>query len=50
MGVDPSLGKDNELFGMGIKNVNALEKGLSPPDLGKNTITLFLEQIDDMTE
>lgn len=26
-----------------------LEKGLSPPKLGKATMTLFLEQIDDVT-
>ena len=49
MGVDPSMGKDNELFGVGIKNVVTLEKGLSPPRLGKTTISLFLEQIDDVT-
>ena len=49
MGVDPSLGKDNELFGVGIKNAVTLEKGLSPAKLGKTTLTLFLEQIDDVT-
>ena len=26
-----------------------LERGLSPTGLGKNTVSLFLEQIDDMT-
>ena len=49
MGVDPSLGRDNELFGVNVKNVVTLEKGLSPPKLGKATMTLFLEQIDDVT-
>jgi len=49
IGVDSSLGKDNELFGLGIKNVNTLEKGLAPHGLGKHSISLFLEQIDDMT-
>ena len=49
MGVDPSLGKDNELFGIGIKNVNVLEAGLGPSNSGKKTISIFLEQIDDMT-
>ena len=49
MGVDLSLGKDNELFGVGINNVNALENGLAPPGSGKKTVSIFLEQIDDMT-
>ena len=48
MGVDPSMGKDTELFGLDVKNVNTLEKGLSPHNLGKKTASLFLEQIDDM--
>ena len=42
MGVDPSLGKENELFGIGIKNVNVLEAGLGPKS-GKKTISFFLE-------
>ena len=42
MGVDPSLRKDNELFGVGIQNVNVLEKGLVPSGLGKKIISLFL--------
>ena len=49
MGVDPSLGKDNELFGVSVKNMVTLEKGLLPPKLGKATMTLFLEQVDDVT-
>ena len=48
MGVDPSMGKESELFGVDLKNVNHLEKGLSPKNLGKQTASLFLEQIDDM--
>ena len=49
IGVDPSLGKENEIFGVGLKNVNVLEAGVAPPNLGKKTISIFLEQIDDMT-
>ena len=41
--VDPLLGKENELFRMGFKNVKTLEKGLALPRLGKETISLFLE-------
>ena len=48
-GVDESLGKDNELFGVDVKSVTALEKGLGPHKLGKQSTSLFLEQIDDMT-
>ena len=48
MGVDPSMGKDTELFGFDIKNINALEANLAPENLGKKTASLFLEQIDDM--
>ena len=33
---------------MDLKNVNNLEKGLAPTNLGKKTSSLFLEQIDDM--
>ena len=49
MGVDPSLGKDNELFGVGTKNVVPLENELAPSKLGKTTVSLFLEQINDVT-
>ena len=49
VGVDPSLGKENELFGIGIKNVNVLEAGLAPTNAGKKTICIFVEQIDDVT-
>ena len=49
MGVDASLGRENELFGVGIKNVNVLEKGLGPKSLGKKSTSLLLEQIDNMT-
>ena len=48
MGVDPSMGKDSELFGVDLKNVVNLEKGLAPANLGKKTASLFLEQINDM--
>ena len=41
--------KDSELFGVGLKHVNNLEKGLAPAKLGKCTVTLFLEKIDDVT-
>ena len=48
-GVDASSGKDSELFGVDLKSVNVLERGLAPSGLGKHTTSLFLEQIDDMT-
>ena len=47
--VDPSRGKDHKLFGTVTKNVTVLGKGISPSKLGKKTVSLFLEQIDDMT-
>ena len=43
------MGKDNELFGVNLKNVNALEEGLGIPGIGKTTRRLFLEQMEDMT-
>ena len=43
------MGKDNEFFEIGIKNVNTLEKGLDSLSAGKKIISSFLEQIDDMT-
>ena len=49
VGVDESLGKDNELFGVDIKSVNVLERGLAPTGLDKNSTLLFLENIGDMT-
>ena len=49
VGVGASLGKETELFGLDIKSVNVLERGLAPTGLGKNATSLFLEQIDDMT-
>ena len=49
IGVDPSMGKDNELFNVNLKNVDALEDGLGISGLGKTTLRLLLEQIDDMT-
>ena len=49
IGVDPSMGKDNELFGVQLKNVNALEEGLGISGIGKTTLRLFLEQMEDMT-
>ena len=48
-GVDESMGKDHELFGVDVKSVAGLERGIAPSNLGKQTISLFLEQIDDMT-
>ena len=32
--LDPSVGKDSELFGVDLKNVNNLERGLAPEKLG----------------
>ena len=49
VGVDPSLGKDTELFGIDIKSVSNLEAGLTPVNTSKKTSSLFLDQIDDMT-
>ena len=43
VGVDESLGKDSDLFGVDIKSVNVLEKGLAPTGLGKSSTSLFLE-------
>lgn len=48
VGVDPSLRKENELFRGNLKGVNNLERGLAPSNLGKLTITIFLQQIDNM--
>ena len=42
-GVDPSLGKDTELFGIDIKSVSNLEAGLTPAKIGKKTASLFLD-------
>jgi len=36
LGIDPSMGKDNELFGVSIKNMDTLENELSPEYLGKH--------------
>ena len=47
--MDPSMGKKSELFVVDIKHVNQLEKGLAPPNLGKRIVTIFSEQIDDVT-
>ena len=49
LGVDPSLGNDNELFKVNLKNVNDLEDGLGIAGIGKTTLRLLLEQIEDMT-
>ena len=43
IGVDPSLGKDNELFNVSIKNVNGLEDGLGPLGIGKTTIFCLIK-------
>ena len=47
--MDVSLGKETDIFGVDIKSVNVLERGLAPTGLGKNTTSVFLEQIGDMT-
>ena len=49
VGMDASIGKEGELFGVNLKNVINLERGLAPSNLGKHTISLLLEQIDDVT-
>ena len=49
IGIDPSLGNENELFNVNIKNVNGLEDGLGPSGIGKTTRHLLLEQMEDMT-
>ena len=49
IGIDPSLGKENDLFNVSIKNVNGLEQGLGPSGIGKKTRHLLLEQMEDMT-
>ena len=43
------MGKDHKLFGVDVKSVTVLEKGIGPLNLGKQTISLFLEKIDNMT-
>jgi len=47
--MDSSIGKDMELFGVDIKRVNVLERGLARTGLGNNSTSFFLEQIDDKT-
>jgi len=42
------MGKESELFGVSFKNIDRLEQGLAPSGLGKRTVHLFLEQIEDM--
>jgi len=42
-GVDGSMGRDNELFGVDVKSVTVLERGIAPKNLGKHTISLLLE-------
>ena len=49
VGVNPSLGKESELFGVDLNTVNNLKAGLIPPALGKKTTSLLLDQIDYMT-
>ena len=49
IGANASLGKETELFGISIKNVNRLEKGLGPKSLGKTTVSLLLKNINDMS-
>ena len=49
IGVDQLLGKESKVFGVRLKKVNNIEKGISPPGLGKRTMYLFLEQIENMT-
>jgi len=42
------MGKEPELFGVSLKHVDKLEQRLAPSGLGKCTVHLFLEQIEDM--
>ena len=49
VGSDPSLGRDNELFNVNIKNINGLEDGLRSSGIGKTTRCLLLGQMEDMT-
>lgn len=46
--MDYSMGKDNKIFETGIKNMLIMDKGLTPHNLGKNNISLFLEQFNNM--
>ena len=48
-GVYSSMGKEGELFGVNLKNLTDLEKGLALKGLGKQSAHLFLEQIRYMT-
>jgi len=43
------MGKESELFGVSLKNVDRLEQEISPSGLCKCTVHLFLEQIEDMS-
>ena len=43
IGVDPSIGKDHKLLGTATKNVTVLGNGILPSNVGKKTVTLFLE-------
>jgi len=49
VGVDSSMGKELEIFGVSLKNVDRLEQGLAPSGLGKRTVHLLLEQVEDMS-
>ena len=40
-GMYPSMGNNNELFGIGDKGIDILEKGIAPLGLGKRTIHIF---------
>ena len=48
VGLDPSIVKTSELFGVDLKMVNRLEKDPALLNLGKHIITMFLEYIDDV--
>ena len=49
VGVNPSLRKESELFGVDLNTVNNLKESLIPPALGEKTPSLLSDQIDDMT-
>ena len=48
-GDDPSVGKDDEIFGIGIADVKKLDRKLCPPDLCKEDRAKFLQLTPDIT-
>ena len=41
--VDPLVGRETEIFGVDLKRVNNLEKGLNPLGLGKKNTSILLK-------